>query len=201
MRFLIDTSPKQMEERFNRPIVAGQLQTPLTCYKNWGRAWAADNGAFSKFDANKWFSWLASREPYIKECLFVALPDVVCNARRTLELFDYWSEQVSAEWPIALVAQDGIDDLPIPWSKLQCIFIGGSNSFKDSFAAYDLVKTAKAMNKLVHVGRVNTKKRYLRYLELSADTCDGTGVVKYDHMLLAIEEAAETGVEDSLLFE
>ncbi len=39
----------------------------------------------------------------------------------------------------------------------------------------------------VHIGRVNTKKRFSLYEQLGADTCDGSGIAMYDHMLEQIE--------------
>lgn len=200
MKFLIDTSPRQLAERFTSNLIAGQLQTPLTLYKNWGGLWAADNGAYSEFDSRKWMKFLQNREPYIENCLWVSMPDIVGNARRTLEAFDFWNERLDDKWPRALVAQDGIEDLPINWESIACIFIGGTDNFKESSSAIDLVKTAKCMNKLSHVGRLNTLKRYKIFAKIGADTCDGTGIVKYDHMLKNIEAGLSCD-EEQLLFD
>ena len=90
----------------------------------------------------------------------------------------------SSKW--AYVAQDGLEDTNIYWAEIKTIFIGGTDNFKDSSHAYDVVKTAKALGIHVHVGRVNTIKRYNKYACLGADTCDGSGVCKYDHMLIDI---------------
>jgi len=192
MKFLIDTSPKQMGERFNRPIVSGQLQTPLTNYATWDGDWAADNGAFSGFDRAKWFRFLEKREAVKDRCKWIALPDVVGNGKRTLELFWFLSAEV-CKWPWALVAQDGMENESIPWKSFQCLFVGGSTEWKMSNAAADLVRAAKIVGRQVHIGRVNTVERYLHFAKLGADTCDGTGIVKYDHMLAAIERHLETG--------
>lgn len=187
MKFLIDTSPKQMREKFaSLEIVRGQLQTPLTSYANWEGEWACDNGAFSQsevFDPVKWLQFLGRRKAFVTECLWIAIPDVVGNARRTLEVFDFWDSRIDSEWPRALVAQDGLEDLSIDWNRIDCIFIGGTNAFKDSESAYDIVRAAKCVGTMVHVGRVNAFSRYRKFAELGADTCDGTGIVKYDHML------------------
>jgi len=40
----------------------------------------------------------------------------------------------------------------------------------------------------VHVGRVNCWKRYKAYADLGADTCDGSGIAKYDYMMRDIEK-------------
>lgn len=46
-----------------------------------------------------------------------------------------------------------------------------------------VVKTALILGKHVHVGRVNTIKRFRWFHDLGAHTCDGSGVAMYDHML------------------
>lgn len=200
MKFLIDQPPRQMAARFNRPIVAGQLQTPLTNYATWDGAFACDNGAFSGFDRDRWFRFLANREPHKARCRWVAMPDVVGNGRRTLELFTVLSAEV-AGWPWALVAQDGVEDLNIPWRLFECLFIGGTTDWKMSDASADLIRTAKILGLQVHVGRVNTVQRYLHFARLGADTCDGTGIAKFDHMLAAIEQRIASGESPMPLFD
>lgn len=184
MLFLIDQSPRVIYKRIKQHhlLIRGQLLTPLTRYKNAGMSYAIDNGAFSRFDAAKFAALLVREEPRMDECLFVTIPDIVGNARRTLEI---WKERdrFARHWRKALVAQDGIEDLDIPWNELDAIFIGGWDGWKDSRAVIDIVKTAKTLGVHVHVGRVNTHRRYMRFYEAGADTCDGTGVSMYDHML------------------
>jgi len=114
------------------------------------------------------------------------VPDVVGSARRTLEVFAYRAKWIPVKWPVALVAQDGMENMDIPWDLFQALFVGGGDPWKDSKASQDLVRTAKILGKHVHVGRVNTKARYDLFDRLGADTCDGTGIAKFDHMLDAI---------------
>jgi hypothetical protein len=98
-------------------------------------------------------------------------------------------------WPYtkvwAMAMQDGHENRRIDWKAIRRLFIGGTDRFKDSAAAYDIVKTAKALGIYVHVGRVNTIKRYRAFAELGADTCDGSGVCMYDHMLRDIARKLE----------
>jgi hypothetical protein len=157
-----------------------QLLTPLTRYRNRHpkQRFAIDNGAFSKFN-RKSFESLLERESERKHlCRFVAVPDVVGSARRTLEVFDYWFPRL-CDWPLALVAQDGQEDLPIPWELIDAIFIGGSTKWKESDAAKQIVKAGKAMEKRVHVGRVNSRDRFTAFEEWGADSCDGSGIARY----------------------
>jgi hypothetical protein len=145
------------------------LFTPLTRYRNrhTERKFAIDNGSFSRFNRQA-FEALLKRESSRKDlCRFVAVPDVVGSARRTLEVFDYWYPLLGG-WNLALVAQDGQEDLPIPWEYLAAIFIGGSTRFKESDAVKQIIKAAKAMDKWVHVGRVNTPGRLEGFIEIGA---------------------------------
>lgn len=188
MKFLIDLSPSKVQRKLTMhpDLVCGQLCTPLTNYKNWNQTFAIDNGAYSGLDRNAFFRCLKKHEPHKENCLFVAVPDIVGNHRRTDDLYYFmtqdermhpWNEQ----W--CYVAQDGIEDSRIDWYAIKRLFIGGTDKFKDSSAAHDVVKCAKAMGIFVHVGRINSVKRFRQYDELGADTCDGSGVCKYDWML------------------
>ena len=126
------------------------------------------------------------------------MPDIVGSARRTLEVFFRIKEKATG-WPIALVAQDGSEDLDFPWDEIDALFIGGSTEWKDSRHAADLVKAGKMLEKHVHVGRVNTPDRWKRFNDIGADTCDGSGIVKYDHMLPKVEAIAFGNEENHLL--
>lgn len=159
----------------------GQLLTPLTRRADLGLPYGIDNGAFAKFDPKAFRSLLARQAGQEHRCLFVAVPDVVGSARRTLEVFNIWHEEMD-RWPLALVAQDGIEDLPIPWDLLSAVFIGGSTDFKSSAAAVSVAKAAKALSLHVHVGRVNTRDRLELWRENGADSIDGTGLSRYSHM-------------------
>ena len=203
MKFLIDKSPKEVTRKQNQhaDLVQGQLCTPLTNYKNWGGTFALDNGAYSGLDREAWFRLLKKHEPYIEQCLFCVIPDIVGNALRTDDLYfhitrDRRTHPYTERW--AYVMQDGHEDRRIDWNSIRWLFIGGTNAFKDSSAAYDIVKTAKALGLPVHVGRVNTPKRYETYADLGCDTCDGSGVAQYDWMLDKIAKHAGAEPEATL---
>lgn len=203
MQFLIDTSPKNFFENFEgRAMVGGQLITPLTSYANAKKKYAVDNGAYSNFQRRN-FERVVNRDAEFRDnCLFVTMPDVVGNARRTLEIFKLrHTFPFLVNWPIALVAQDGLEDLEVPWEEIDCLFVGGRDPWKDSQSSADLVKTAKILSKHVHVGRVNNLARYEHFKKLGADTCDGSGIAKYRHMLLRIEEGHTEVPEDNFFNE
>ena len=190
LKFLVDTSPKQMSERTSE-LIGGQLLTPLTGYRNFGGEFGMDNGAFSGFQKKKWISMLNRNEEHYDKCLFVAAPDVVGSHIRTIELFEHFKrcEEVR-HWKdkLCLVAQDGIESSRVDWSQFNAVFIGGSTDFKDSWRAHDFTKAALALGKHVHVGRVNGFKRWETYNEIGAHTCDGSGIAMYSHMLETLEK-------------
>jgi len=160
-----------------------QLLTPLTAFrrKRPDAFFAIDNGAFSRFNVAA-FTGLLDREKEARQlCRFVAVPDVVASARRTLEVFRHWQYQLTA-WPLALVAQDGLEDLDIPWKDIAAIFIGGSTAWKMSKDAADVIKAALAVGKWVHIGRVNTPGRFEYFEDLGAHSIDGSGLARYSWM-------------------
>lgn len=175
----------ECEEEIGGPV--GQLLTPLTRYRlrDPERPWAIDNGGFKRLDIDA-FKALLSREAHHKDkCLFVASPDIVGSAQRTLELFDLFAPMLVG-WNLALVCQDGQESLPIPWDRISSVFIGGSTNWKCSTYVEQIIRTAKLFGKWVHVGRVNDPGRFQHFEEIGADSCDGTGLARYSHMRAAI---------------
>jgi hypothetical protein len=167
----------------------GQLLTPLTRYRlrDPNRPWAIDNGAFARFDGPAFTSLLAREQHHRDRCLFVTVPDVVGSARRTLEVFEHWKNQLVG-WRLALACQDGQEHLPIPWNEIAAVFIGGSTAWKASEHAAQIVRAAKAIGRWVHAGRVNHPQRWDYFEGLGTDSIDGTGLARYSHMRQAIRD-------------
>lgn len=186
MKILLDCSPKKIKEysiKYNYEF--WQLRTPLTRNKIADCPYALDNGCYSQFNYGVWLKMVA--EAQIVKPLFVTLPDIVGDARRTRELYDHFSNDVGPV-PKALVLQDGIGNVDIPWRWLQAVFVGGSDSFKISQECMAACKTAKILDKWVHVGRVNTPSRVNQFLGI-ADSIDGSGISRFDHMLESVLDA------------
>jgi hypothetical protein len=141
-----------------------------------GLPWAGDNQAFSSgFNERRYYDWLGFMEPYWNTCIFVTVPDCPGDAEATLELYKYYEPDL-AGWPLAFVAQDGQELLSLP-DRFDCLFVGGWSGWKESAQSVDVIKIAQGLGKHIHVGRVNTARRFKAFqvLEGSADfTCDGT---------------------------
>jgi hypothetical protein len=146
-----------------------------------GQPWGADNGRYSSpqdYTDAGYLAWLATMPR--ESCLFATAPDVVGNAAATLALSaPMYAPIREAGYLVALVAQDGLEGLPVPWDDFDALFIGGTTGWKLSDAAADIAQEAKRRGKWVHMGRVNSLRR-LRYAEsIGCDSADGT-VLKHD---------------------
>ncbi len=196
---MIDNSPSMIKDKAEKfRFDLWQLRTPLTQYRLSGRQYGLDNGCFKRFDSNAWNRLLG--EAIQSPPVFVTLPDIVGDARRTLELFDIFHKQLHPKHKRALVLQDGIGQHNIPWNDLQAVFIGGSDDFKISTEAVNAAKTARILGKWVHVGRVNTVERVNNWIGLG-DSIDGSGISKYDHMLESVIDAIANKSKQTSFFE
>lgn len=141
-----------------------------------GVPWCADNGAFSaRFDEGKWWDFLTRNADRADSCVFAVAPDVVGDAVLTLARSRPWFAQIRAlGYPVAFVAQDGMENTEVPWDEFDCLFIGGSTTWKLGPHAREAVRDAKARGKWVHMGRVNSERRW-RYADaIGCDSVDGT---------------------------
>lgn len=141
--------------------------------------WCADNGCFGKGYPGdvEYLAWLAKHQATAESCLFATAPDVVGDAKATLKRSAPFLPVIRAlGYPAALVAQDGLENMPVPWDTFDVLFIGGSTDWKLGPDARGLVAEAKARGKYVHMGRVNSGKRYRYAHEIGCDSVDGTAL-------------------------
>jgi hypothetical protein len=139
-----------------------------------GKVFAADNGAYAGFDPAAFCSLLAKLAGH-RDCRFVACPDVVGNARETAYMFAAWQPVIKQlGLPVALVLQDGIENLGVPWSQIDALFIGGSTAFKLGPVAASIAREGKQRGLWVHCGCVNTRRRFRYAADIGCDSVDGT---------------------------
>jgi hypothetical protein len=142
-----------------------------------GAPWGMDNFAFTGFDPVAFRRALVSYSG-VPGCKFTVAPDVVADAQATARRFGEWHDEIKAHgYPIALAAQDGLETLEVPWRDLDAIFIGGSTEFHFSDFARELTHEAQRRGKWVHMGRVNSARRWNYAHAIGCDSVDGTGVV------------------------
>jgi hypothetical protein len=156
----------------------GYIDTPAQGNKRpAGVTWCADNGCFGKGypGDEKWLAWLETNAHAAADCLFATAPDVVGDAEATLARSAPFLPLIrELGYPAALVAQDGLESLDVPWDSFDVLFIGGTTEWKLSAAVRGLVKEAKERGKWVHCGRVNSLKRYRLMAAIGCDSADGT---------------------------
>lgn len=135
---------------------------------------AADNDCFQGLDRRAFVAMLdvIAGVPL----RFVAVPDVVGDARATLRRFARWRDRVATAGPPALCAQDGLTVGACPWADLACLFIGGTSEWKCGDEARTLVIAARERGKWVHMGRVNSAQRMMLAKSWGCDSIDGTSV-------------------------
>jgi hypothetical protein len=197
---MLDLSPAAIADRAERHgFEPWQLRTPLTRYALAGVPYGLDNGCFSGRLPDAWPRLLDEAKRNLP--LWACSPDVVGSARRTLELWPRFARQMNG-LPRALVLQDGIGDFEIPWHEVACVFIGGSDAFKQAPEAKSAATAARMLGKWVHVGRVNTAARALEWLDL-ADSIDGSGISRdpRDEQLSAVLRAISGENPQRCLFE
>lgn len=178
MRYFANPSTQPVRDAMAAGLL-GMIATP-----NQGNAippsvvWCADNGCFGKGYPGDygWLWWLAS---YTSEqrsrCAFAVAPDVVGDAAATLTHSVPWLPVIrNLGYPAALAAQNGLEDLDVPWSEFDVLFIGGDTAWKLGAAARQLIREAKTRGKTVHMGRVNSERRFRYAHAISCDSVDGT---------------------------
>jgi hypothetical protein len=108
-------------------------------------------------------------------CRFVVAPDVVGDWQTTESRFWSWLRQLKAcGQPIAYVIQDGQPKEFVPWPRIGCVFIGGSTEYKLSVESERIAREAKHRGLWLHMGRVNSRKRFDYARAIGCDSVDGT---------------------------
>ena len=136
--------------------------------------WACDNDCFSGFNTRLFLKML-DKVKKINGCLFVACPDVVGKWLDTLDLFETWQPIIAVhQLPVAIVVQDGVEPTSIPWDRIDAVFIGGTTEFKFSTRAQSITAYSMARGKWVHMGRVNSRRRFNYAWSSGCQSIDGS---------------------------
>lgn len=143
-----------------------------------GRIWAVDTGCFASpqdYADEVYLRFLSNRSYARDRCLFATAPDVVQDAKATMEVAMPMLPRIrDAGYRASLVAQDGIESMSIPWSQIDYLFIGGSTEWKYSDGLRWLVGESRKRGIPVHMGRVNSYKRLAYSAAIGCSTADGT---------------------------
>lgn len=148
-----------------------------------GALYACDNGKFGKGwpGPDAWWAWLQRTVTRYgpDRCLWAVAPDVPFDAAGTLAESLPWLARIrELGVPAAFAAQDGCEQLGVPWDAFDVLFIAGSTEWKTGPVAESLAREAKARGKRVHMGRVNTLGRLREAEWFGCDSCDGTTLAR-----------------------
>lgn len=140
-----------------------------------GRTWCMDNGVYTNaFNAHDFIQTLDRLATHRATCAFIAAPDVIGDAHRTLEQWPRWRDIIHARnLPAALVAQDGLKPKQIP-TDTDAVFIGGTTDWKLGPDALAVIESANTRGLWTHVGRVNSLKRLRHFALAHVNSADGT---------------------------
>lgn len=140
--------------------------------------WGADTDCYGNpegYETGGYLAWLRARSYAAATCLFATAPDVVGDAVATWERAEPVLPLIRAlGLPAALVAQDGLEDMAVPWDGFDVLFIGGTTEWKLSHHARDLIAEARRHGKRVHLGRTNSQLRLETAAMIGCDSADGT---------------------------
>lgn len=190
---LVHSAPTSLLRDHGRHPNLGVLSSPRRVYPDVGGwEWAADNDAYLAWDKDRFLRMLDTIAP-MSGCRFVTAPDVVGDAAATIARFWEWLPRLrECGQPVALVAQDGIENTDVPWDEIGALFVGGTTEFKMGDIAAACVREAKRRGKWVHMGRVNTRRRILYAKSIGCDSIDGTAFSMYrkTHLPWALAWAA-----------
>lgn len=152
----------------------GFMRTPNMGNKNVpDMPWAADNGCYSskgerEFNLDAYLCWLRAQK--VSTCLMATAPDKVGDAVETLKRsLPVLSAIREIGYPVAFVGQDRIEEIEVPWDEFDVFFIGGSTEWKLGSIAKVFALEAKKRGKWLHMGRVNSLKRYRYAMSIGCD--------------------------------
>lgn len=180
MMYFANPTANPATHEMMRKGILGFIDTPGQGYRHVrqpGMRWCADNGCFNdkRFSEDRWWKFLEDNAHASEDCVFATAPDVVGDHHATLKRSRLWLEKIrSLGYPVAFVAQDGSTPENMPWGEFDVLFIGGTNDFKLGEAARKVIRAGQERSLWVHVGRVNSKRRYSLFASLGCDSCDGT---------------------------
>jgi hypothetical protein len=144
-----------------------------------GIPWAADNDCYQGLVPERYRAMLRAIA-HLPGCLFVTAPDVVGNWQATRDLFELWAPELQGlGLPVALVAQDGLTAARTPWQSIDALFIGGSTEWKLSTDAQRVAAAARERGLWLHMGRVNSRRRYDYARAIGCDSVDGSSFSKW----------------------
>jgi hypothetical protein len=189
--YLSTPSTPEVREAMTNGLI-GCMTTPAQGNIIPAGAWyGCDNGKYGKGwpGGERWYAWLkATITRYGPErCLWAVAPDVPFDAAATLAESRTWFARMhELGVPVAFAAQNG-SELPgmIPWDDIDVLFLAGDTEWKIGEHAAELAHVAKLRGLKVHMGRVNSEKRFRIAMAFGCDFADGTCLARAPRIYLS----------------
>lgn len=164
----------------------------------WGRMWVTrgpffdydgepfglDNGAFSAWKNS--MPWDESRFLRMVDAVLATgrtpvlaiTPDIVAGGRESLDFSLAWRERLPDSLPWYLAVQDGMSpaDIDPVMSRFAGIFLGGTDAFKRTAAAWRAWTQEREMP--LHWGRVGTARRFREAIDVGVESIDSATPVR-----------------------
>ena len=162
----------------------------LAMIRRAGIYWAVDNAVFGgRFDPGRWERWLRAVPRATRlTCLFAVAPDVLHRGEDGAVHGDpeatyalsprYFPLLRELAYRVAFVSQDGATRDLVPWDAIDCLFVGGSDTWKLSDQSVALIREAQERGLWTHMGRCQAREtvggRIAAAHALGMDSGDGT---------------------------
>lgn len=116
--------------------------------------------------------------------LWVVVPDVAGDAAETYANFQ-WLAPLMRDLPLAYAVQDGAGDISIPFEhpNLRCLFLAGSDTYRQSGELAQIAAEGKRRGLLLHGAPCNSARRVAHFDRLGCDTFDGTGASRFPKLI------------------
>jgi hypothetical protein len=158
------------------------------------KRYCLDNGAWSAFVAKEPFDEAAFLKAYALApgADFVVLPDIVAGGLRSLDFSLDWRDRLERVCLQLLAVQDGMEtgDVRQFVGPDLGIFVGGTTEWKEATMA-GWGKLGRECGAYMHVGRVNTIRRFNLCRAVGADSVDGSSASRYAVTLPKLENARQ----------
>lgn len=149
---------------------------PLFAFDNGMFAHRYDPGWWEREGERSWFRMIDRAAAYRPAPLFVLLPDVVYDWRRTLDrAYRYVTEVRIRGLNEAVALQDGATQAEVEAFSPRAVFVGGSRRWK-----WEQVPLIRAWwPRWMHVGRANGWRQIAYCAEIGVDSIDGTSFNRF----------------------
>lgn len=166
--------------------------------------WSVSTGALTEADCDDRYKALLASHGRDQFCEGIVAPDVVNGGMDSWRLSLSWLETLLEyqRQVVYLVAQPGIPPQAVAehLGPQVGVFIGGDSDWKER-TAQSWARLAHERGAVCHMGRVNTRRRYLIASAAGCDSFDGSGPSRFEESLKEMERARSCAAQLGLVLQ